>query len=135
MKINLLAATILFTLLPTLAAATSCIRHEEQIAELSEVHQRNIVFEIYKSGKEFDVYVDFPTKIDGEEFSRVAVFLVNDGAVSFMAPLSAGPKGEKLHTWFVIESGLALTNKVQITYGAPCGLILEYDIPFSEAKE
>ncbi len=135
MERSILITTILFTLLPSLAAATSCIRDEEQIAELSEKHQPDIDFEVHKSGNEFDVYIDFPTEIEGKDFSRVAVFSVNDGAISFMAPLSAGPKGEKLHTWFIVGSDLALTNKVQITYGTPCGLILEYDIPFSEARE
>lgn len=135
MKNSLLVTSILFTLQPSLAAATSCIRDEEQIAALSEKHQPSIDFEIYKSGKEFDVYVDFPTEIEGEDFSGVAVVLVNDGAISFMAPLSAGPKGEKLHTWFVVGLDLALTNKVQITYGTSCGLMLEYDIPFSDARE
>lgn len=107
---------------------------EEEIAELSEKHQLSIDFEIYKSREEFDVYVDSPTQIEGQGFSRIAVFLVN-GAISFMAPLFAAPKGEKLHTWFVVRSDLSPSNKVQVTYGTPCGLMLEYDIPFSEAKE
>ena len=132
---SLLSYMILLTLVPSLSAATSCIRDEERIDELSEKYQPNVEFEIYKSGKEFDVYVDFPAEIDGEDFSRVAVFLVNDGVISFMAPLSSGPKGEKLHTWFVVGSDFASTNKVQITYGTACGLILEYDIPFLEARE
>ena len=135
MKNSLLVTAILSALLPSITAATSCFRDEVQIAELSAKYQPNVTFEIYRSGAEYDVSVDFPVRIEGEGFSQVTVYLSNDGMISFMAPLFAGPKGERLHTWFVVGSASASKNTLQITYGSKCGLLLEYDIPFSEARK
>ena len=135
MKQSLLVPAILLVLLPAWSAATTCIRDEGRIAELSEKHHVDVKFDIHKSGNEFDVYVYFPRMIDGLDFTQVNLYLVNEGIISFMGALAAGPNGEMMHAAFVVGSDVAPTKKIQIVYGSPCELLLEYDIPLAEAEE
>ena len=94
-----------------------------------------MTFDVNKLGEEIVISVEFPSKLDGENFSRISLYRAVDGTYSFLVPLESFDSGDKLKTWFELASDLALNAGIEIVYGGDCGLVIEYKIPFAEVAK